>query len=502
MDNVNEQTSLVDRGRVAMSTKLAYALGHIFNDLAAAMWFSYTLIYLQRVASLEPIIAGSFLLLGQVIDAIMTPVFGFLVDRYCKKKIWHVIGSIMVTFSFPVIFGGFAKSSSGIVMLLYVTSITIFQTGWAAVQISHLSMIPSLTNSLLARADLTAIRYSAQVGAAVVVFLVTWIVLPTSGESIVQLDQQDDYKFRNIVLILTTLGLTATVFFHIFLKANLLEQTPHWDEGKRDEEVAESSEHSFNRRLSWLGITVLLRVAMLYVASRLFITLATVYLPLYIEESKVGGKQALASVPLVSYVSSFVAALLLKHINRACGLLFPGRCNRHPGRRRYGVDRKQHDSRVRYRCVNRRGKFHHDGHRVKRHRGTNRLEDGTQRTRVLYRYFSRQDHHRPRGDINREMEMQRPGTLSELQPRRTVRRVRFLDDTGTRNFAVCIALPDMTRFTFSALCNNHVIYSLIKNCRQSNKHISFPLCMLLLFIPFFFPVRSKCTIDLFSFFFY
>ncbi|EZA47968.1 hypothetical protein X777_14537 [Ooceraea biroi] len=58
---------------------------------------------------------------------------------------------------------------------------------------------------------------------------------------------------------------------------------------------------------------------MLYVASRLFITLATVYLPLYIEESKVGGKQALASVPLVSYVSSFVAALLLKHINRACG---------------------------------------------------------------------------------------------------------------------------------------------------------------------------------------
>jgi len=58
---------------------------------------------------------------------------------------------------------------------------------------------------------------------------------------------------------------------------------------------------------------------MLYVASRLFITLATVYLPLYIEETKVDGKQALASVPLVSYVSSFTAALLLKYINRICG---------------------------------------------------------------------------------------------------------------------------------------------------------------------------------------
>jgi len=39
-------------------------------------------------------------------------------------------------------------------------------------------------------------RYSAQVGAAVIAFVVTWIVLPTRGESMIQLDQQDAYKFR------------------------------------------------------------------------------------------------------------------------------------------------------------------------------------------------------------------------------------------------------------------------------------------------------------------
>ncbi|XP_050450355.1 major facilitator superfamily domain-containing protein 12-like [Cataglyphis hispanica] len=313
MNNASERTRLVDTGRIATSTKLAYALGHVFNDLAAAMWFSYTLIYLQRVALLEPVIAGALLLLGQVIDAIATPVFGFLVDRYCKKKTWHVFGSVIVTLSFPIIFGNFANSATT-AMFLYVISITIFQTGWAAVQISHLSMIPSLTNSLLARADLTAIRYSAQVSAAVVVFIVTWIILPTSGdESMVQLDQQDDYKFRNIVLILTILGLTATVFFHIFLKANLLErETPQ--KTNIEEPIG-----SLNRRMSWIDITILLRVAMLYVASRLFITLSTVYLPLYIEETEIGGKQALATVPLVSYISSFVAALLLKYINRSCG---------------------------------------------------------------------------------------------------------------------------------------------------------------------------------------
>jgi Na+/melibiose symporter-like transporter len=65
MDNVNERAPLVDTGRLTISTKFAYALGHVFNDLAAAMWFSYTLIYLQRVALLEPIVAGALLLLGK-----------------------------------------------------------------------------------------------------------------------------------------------------------------------------------------------------------------------------------------------------------------------------------------------------------------------------------------------------------------------------------------------------------------------------------------------------
>lgn len=313
----NEEKSPLLEKKPSIATKFAYALGHIFNDLAAAMWFSYTLIYLQRVALLEPIAAGALLLLGQIVDAFMTPIFGFLVDRYCKKKIWHIVGSVMVSLAFPMIFGGFAQPSTMGLMILYVASITVFQTGWAAVQISHLSMIPSLTNSLLARADLTAIRYSAQVGAAVVVFAVTWIVLPAREENVVKLDQQDIHKFRKIVLVLTGVGVTTSTLFHVLLKGSLLENKP--PSKPNIEDASGNIDAMRGNRLSWIGTSILLRVAMLYVASRLFITLATVYLPLYIEESDIDGKEALATVPLVSYVSSFIAALLLKYINKSCG---------------------------------------------------------------------------------------------------------------------------------------------------------------------------------------
>lgn len=316
MSSNEEKAPLLEK-KLSGAAKFAYALGHIFNDLAAAMWFSYTLIYFQRVALLEPITAGALLLLGQIVDAFMTPIFGFLVDRYCKKKIWHIAGSIMVCLTFPLIFGGFARPSTTWLMVLYVASITVFQTGWAAVQISHLSMIPSLTNSLLARADLTAIRYSAQVGAAVIVFIVTWIVLPARGQDVVKLDQQDNYKFREIVLILTAVGVISSTLFHILLKGSLLEDK---QQSKPSIEDATGAPETIrNNRRSWIGTSILLRVAMLYVASRLFITLATVYLPLYIEESDIDGKEALATVPLVSYLSSFIAALLLKYINRSCG---------------------------------------------------------------------------------------------------------------------------------------------------------------------------------------
>lgn len=64
MENTEERFPLLER-KLSTSTKIAYALGHIFNDLTAAMWFSYTLIYFQRVALLEPIVAGALLLLGK-----------------------------------------------------------------------------------------------------------------------------------------------------------------------------------------------------------------------------------------------------------------------------------------------------------------------------------------------------------------------------------------------------------------------------------------------------
>ncbi|CAD6244047.1 GSCOCG00013221001-RA-CDS [Cotesia congregata] len=142
----------------------------------------------------------------------------------------------------------------------------------------------------------------------------------------IKLSDQDDIKFRNIVLIVTTCGVTATILFHVSLKSHLLEHNQRnnvIDSPTTTDLSSKINDKKLSKNITklndFIGVKVLIRVALLYVASRLFITLATVYLPLYIEETDVGGKQALATVPLVSYIASFISALTLKYINQSCG---------------------------------------------------------------------------------------------------------------------------------------------------------------------------------------
>jgi hypothetical protein len=48
-----------------LSLKAAYALGHVFNDIAAAMWFSYMLLFLQMVIGMTAELSGAMLLVGE-----------------------------------------------------------------------------------------------------------------------------------------------------------------------------------------------------------------------------------------------------------------------------------------------------------------------------------------------------------------------------------------------------------------------------------------------------
>lgn len=73
--------------------KIGFGLGHIYNDLCAGVWFSYTLLFLQKALLIAGPKAGALMMLGQVGDALATPIIGVLTDKYGTKRKWHIAGN-------------------------------------------------------------------------------------------------------------------------------------------------------------------------------------------------------------------------------------------------------------------------------------------------------------------------------------------------------------------------------------------------------------------------
>ena len=156
--------------QVPLLRRIGYGTGHVLNDMCAAMWFTYLLIYFHRVLGFPHILAGVLLTIGQFADGISTVFVGVFSDKgdnfrlcnqYGNRKSWHLVGTACVILSFPFIFLpclNCEESSYEAQMVYYSAFIIIFQFGWAAVQISHLAMIPDLTSCENEYTTLTSIR--------------------------------------------------------------------------------------------------------------------------------------------------------------------------------------------------------------------------------------------------------------------------------------------------------------------------------------------------------
>lgn len=345
------------RSSLSFLQKFGFGLGHVYNDLCAGVWFSYTLLFMQAVLGLPATEAGTLVMLGQVSDAISTPIVGLLADRYGTKRKWHIFGTGLVFVAFPMIFSicPFCDIAPSWWPPIYFTIyIVLFQFAWAVVQITHLAMIPEMSKTMKDRADLTATRYSASVISNVVVYMITWAVLQGRSKLDNNIGPADAYRFRDISLILTLIGVSMSVIFHFSLAVSDYEarrllslaaqQARNTSIQSTDAPAASNSAAStsqetdklldaeaeappvkIRQQKNFLKSPKLYQNAFLYVFSRLFMTTSLVYMPLWLDErswsqtidiSSDASVDHLATVPLVSFLASFIASMGLKQTNR------------------------------------------------------------------------------------------------------------------------------------------------------------------------------------------
>ncbi|XP_041805851.1 major facilitator superfamily domain-containing protein 12-like [Chelmon rostratus] len=328
---------------------LSYAVGHFLNDLCASMWFTYLLVFYHSVLGFLNTNAGVLLLVGQVADAISTPLIGYESDRtpgcgnYGKRKTWHLVGTLSVLLSFAFIFnqclGCSALTPQWASLTYFVPFIIVFQFGWAATQISHLSLIPELVTCEHAKVELTAYRYAFTVIANITVYAVAYLLFH------VQAGQDDDpllsdalgpadvHIFRNLALIVLGIGALFSLFFHV----GTVERRPATggeaggEEGKRRmEEEEEEGERrpllprpqalsSLLQWKCWLQQPSFYQVALLYMSTRLIVNLSQTYISMYLINTLGLPKKFIATIPLVMYLSGFLSSFIMKPLSKLIG---------------------------------------------------------------------------------------------------------------------------------------------------------------------------------------
>lgn len=331
---VRTSNGVVPRTHVLpLRARLAYSVGHVLNDLCASMWFTYLLVYLTFVRQFRSTLAGALLLVGQVADALATPFVGiesdrdddFWLCRYGRRKTWHLVGTLCVMGTFPFLFSkplGGKESTQEAEFVYFAALIVIFQLGWAATQISHLSLIPDLTPIPHERVELNSWRYSFTVISNIVVYTVTWVALGISGtDHEAQVGPPDAHVFRNIVLIVVGIGSVFSFIFHAVVRdpsrgGRRESASRHRDEYVRSL-VLERSQHL--RWKDWFRERRFYIVGLMYMSTRLFVNLSQVFMPMYIQETLKLHRQSIAIIPLVMYVSGFVSSLPIKYAMQLVG---------------------------------------------------------------------------------------------------------------------------------------------------------------------------------------
>ncbi|XP_041059690.1 major facilitator superfamily domain-containing protein 12a isoform X1 [Carcharodon carcharias] len=328
---------MADEPSLPLSARLSYAVGHFLNDLCASMWFTYLLVYYHTVLAINNYNAGILLLIGQIADGICTPLIGYESDRtpgcgkYGKRKTWHLIGSISVLLSFPFIFNPPVGSREDIPqwaeLIYFVPFIVIFQFGWAATQISHLSLIPELATNDHERVELTAFRNAFTVVANITIYGIAWLLFHFQAEQSADPDidshlgRQDVPLFRTLALIVIGIGFVSSLMFHIGTQENLrneeehvvTEQTPIINNSKK------GSSRSLLQWKHWLKEVSFYHVAFMYMCTRLIINLSQAYIAMYVTYTLKLPKNYIAMIPLVMYISGFLSSFLMKPVNKCFG---------------------------------------------------------------------------------------------------------------------------------------------------------------------------------------
>jgi GPH family glycoside/pentoside/hexuronide:cation symporter len=146
---------------LSLWTKLAYGAGDMGAGMTANLIAFSFLIFLTEVAGINPLAAGTVLLIGKIWDAVNDPLVGVLSDRtqtrWGRRYPWILLSAVPFGLTFFLMWlvpGG----SSGFRFWYYVITSILFQIFFTTANLPYTTLTAELTQDYDERTDLTSFR--------------------------------------------------------------------------------------------------------------------------------------------------------------------------------------------------------------------------------------------------------------------------------------------------------------------------------------------------------
>eukprot|EP00924_Labyrinthula_sp_SR-Ha-C_P014450 snap_masked-scaffold_20-processed-gene-5.85-mRNA-1 protein AED:1.00 eAED:1.00 QI:0/-1/0/0/-1/1/1/0/509 len=223
--------------KLSFKTFFGYGLGHVFSDLLSHLYFSYFILYATNFIGIKETEAALVLLVSQFFDGIFTPLFGRLCDNLTKseehpifvRKRLHFFGLIILVLCSAFMYLYCLPCQVGNPLFLLIPLAGLIQIGYAAVEVSHLSLVPFLSRSDESRTKMISLaQFNNTIGG--VIIYVAVIFLNSRFDS-------SSGLIPRLYIIVMVLGLPSVTAFQILIQITEEEV----DEETEDDETEDSS---------------------------------------------------------------------------------------------------------------------------------------------------------------------------------------------------------------------------------------------------------------------
>lgn len=175
----------------------------------------------------------------------------------------------------------------------------IFNVGWAATQVSHMSMVSCITLNSTSRVALASCRNAFTMVANLSLYAIALIVFSVvNGKTYANVENQ----YRWIAYVSIFIGCCFVGIFLLATKEPRLQMDVH---GKARGRISWAY---------WFKRVLYYQVALIYVLTRLIVNISQAYLAFYVINDLQMAQSAKALVPAIIYISSFIVSIALQEI--------------------------------------------------------------------------------------------------------------------------------------------------------------------------------------------